>query len=63
MQNFIKKTLGLQKPCYLLTKVKYLSNDIETAENLLKNCIDKNNNTSEAYLLLAQVRLIIKLII
>uniref|UniRef100_A0A915CVM3 Tetratricopeptide repeat-like domain-containing protein n=1 Tax=Ditylenchus dipsaci TaxID=166011 RepID=A0A915CVM3_9BILA len=45
---------GLSKPLYLLSKAKYLSND-DTAEALLRSCIEKNTGVAEAYLLLAQI--------
>ncbi|KAI6188453.1 Tetratricopeptide repeat protein 21B [Aphelenchoides besseyi] len=46
---------GAAKPAYLFARAKYLYMDVDGAQKLLQNCIDKNNNIAEAYLLMAQI--------
>uniref|UniRef100_A0A183CDH7 TPR_REGION domain-containing protein n=1 Tax=Globodera pallida TaxID=36090 RepID=A0A183CDH7_GLOPA len=46
---------GLTKPTFLLAKAKLALGETATAEQLLRICVDKNSNNSEAYLLLAQI--------
>uniref|UniRef100_A0A914HIV8 Tetratricopeptide repeat protein 21B n=1 Tax=Globodera rostochiensis TaxID=31243 RepID=A0A914HIV8_GLORO len=46
---------GLTKPTFLLAKAKLALGETAAAEQLLRICVDKNSNNSEAYLLLAQI--------
>ncbi|KAL3111585.1 hypothetical protein niasHT_019932 [Heterodera trifolii] len=46
---------GLTKPTFLLAKAKLAMDDNAAAEQLLRICVDKNSDNSEAYLLLAQI--------
>ncbi|VDM42674.1 unnamed protein product [Toxocara canis] len=48
---------GLNRACYLLAKAKYLSMDLIGAEKLLKSCLDRDETTAEAHLLMAQMHL------
>lgn len=46
---------GLAKPAFLLAKIKFLKGELAQSEHLLRECINKNSQSAEAYLLLAQV--------
>jgi hypothetical protein len=39
----------------LLARVKFLAGELGPAEHLLRDCIDRNSQSADAHLLLAQV--------
>lgn len=46
---------ALAQPAYLLARVKFLAGELGPAEHLLRDCIDRNSQSADAHLLLAQV--------
>ncbi|PVD35924.1 hypothetical protein C0Q70_02893 [Pomacea canaliculata] len=48
---------GLMEGLFLITKVKYLSGDIESAQSTLQHCLDQDATFSDAHILMAQIHL------
>lgn len=48
---------GLMEGLYLIAKVKYLSGDVDSAQNTLQLCLDHDSTFSDAHILMAQIHL------
>ncbi|VDK46613.1 unnamed protein product [Anisakis simplex] len=55
--NAAQSEVRINRAGYLLAKAKYLSMDLCGAEKLLKSCLDRDETTAEAHLLMAQMQL------
>ncbi|XP_068876877.1 tetratricopeptide repeat protein 21B isoform X2 [Aphelocoma coerulescens] len=57
LETVVKTVPGLQQAVFLIAKVRYLSGDIEAAQNNLHYCLERNPSYADAHLLMAQVYL------
>lgn len=48
---------GLKEGLFLIAKVKYLANDIDSAQSTLQHCLDQDATFSDAHILMAQIHL------
>ncbi|KAK6182507.1 hypothetical protein SNE40_010181 [Patella caerulea] len=48
---------GLMEAVYLLAKVRFLSGDIDSAQNTLQHCLEQDSTFSDAHILMAQIHL------
>ncbi|KAE8581031.1 hypothetical protein XENTR_v10024640 [Xenopus tropicalis] len=57
LEAIMKTAPGLQQAAFLIAKVKYLSGDIDAAQNSLQHCLDQNPSYADAHLLMSQIYL------
>ena len=57
LQPLINACPTQREPLFLMSKVKYLSGDIQAAISLLQKCLDQNPSFSEGHLLMAKLLL------
>ncbi|XP_048165484.1 tetratricopeptide repeat protein 21B isoform X3 [Corvus hawaiiensis] len=57
LETVVKTVPGLQQAVFLIAKVRYLSGDIEAAQNNLHYCLERSPSYADAHLLMAQVYL------
>ena len=55
LEPITKAMPGLLEALYLLSRVRFLSGQTESAQSSLQHCLDKNPQFADAHLLMAQV--------
>jgi tetratricopeptide repeat protein 21B len=57
LQPLVNACPSQKESLYLMSRVKYLSGDIQAAISLLQKCLDQNQSFSDGHLLMAKILL------